>query len=286
MTFSINVFTTWARITLFASIGLYILWLPGGSISQSEPARIDLAQRDIEDITRRIWNKRFREARDRAGVRRPGKAAVNEELIGVTIWRLRDTQDDLMAERAAADTLFTEGERVRLSIEAPRRSDGYLYVIDREVYADGATSDPYLIFPSQTTPEGGNVVTAGKPVFVPAKGDEYPYFALERVRKDHLREEITIIVSPKPLKLPLGAPDNPVKLDRSQVARWEKQWGGPVKRWEERDGAGRRLSAAEKEADKGERRLERDDPMPQTLYLIKARPGAPAMFRVPLQIAP
>jgi hypothetical protein len=211
---------------------------------------------------------------------------VKGELIGVTIWRLRNDQDKPTAERAAADTLFTEGERLRLSIEAPRRGDSYLYVIDREVYADGSTSDPYLIFPSPTTPEGGNVVTAGKPVFVPARGDEYPYFTLERARKDQLREEIAIIVSPRPLELPPETPEQPVKLDKAQVAQWERQWGGRVERREERDGAGSQWTVAEREADKGERRLVQGDPLPQTIYRIKVRPDAPMMLRVSLRIAP
>jgi len=228
----------------------------------------------------------FREARDRDGARRPRGTAVKGELIGVTIWRLRSDQDKATAERAAADTLFAEGERLRFSIEAPRRSDSYLYVIDREIYADGSTSDPYLIFPSPTTPEGGNVVTAGKPVFVPARGDEYPYFTLERARKDQLREEIAIIVSPRPLELPPGTPEQPVKLEKSRVAQWERQWGGRVERREERDGAGSQWTVAEREADKGERRLVQGDPLPQTIYRIKVRPDAPMMLRVSLRIAP
>jgi hypothetical protein len=266
----------WRRMAIAALLGLSSLWAVAGPSPQSEP----------EDRTRRIWNKRFREARDRAGARRPGGAALKWELIGVTIWRIRDDQDKSTAERATADTLFAEGERLRLSIEAPRRSDSYLYVIDREVYADGSTSDPYLIFPSQSTPEGGNVVTAGKPVFIPARGDEFPYFIMERARKDQIREELTIIITPKPLNLPLGRPDSPVKLERAQVAQWEKQWGGRVERLEERGGAGKHWTVAEKEADKGERRLVQGDPLPQTIYLVKAKTGAPMMLDVTLQIAP
>jgi hypothetical protein len=243
-------------------------------------------QSEPEDGTRRIWNKIFREARDRTGARRLRGTAVKRGLIGVTIWRLRDGQDKPTAERATADTHFSEGERLRLSIEVPRSNDSYLYVIDREVYADGLTGDPYLIFPSQTTPEGGNVVKAGKPVFVPARDDEFPYFMLERDRKDLLREELTIILSPKPLKLAPGTPSNPVKLDRSQVAQWEKRWGGRTELREERDGAGKQLVAAERGVDEGQRRLVPSDPLPQTIYLTKVKPGAPMMLRVPLQIAP
>jgi hypothetical protein len=78
---------------------------------------------------------------------------------------IRDDQEKPAAECATADTLFAEGERLRFSVEAPRIGDRYLYEIDREVYSDGATSAPYLIFPSQSTPEGENVVTAGRKLF-------------------------------------------------------------------------------------------------------------------------
>ena len=276
MSCGINVSNRWRRMTIAAMLGLCSLCAAAGPSPQGKP----------EDNTRRVWNKMFREARDSAGARRPRGTAVKKGLIGVTIWRLSDDQDRPTAERATADTLFTEGERLRLSIEVPRRCDSHLYVIDREVYADGSISDPYLIFPSQTTPEGGNVVTAGKPVFVPARGDEFPYFTLERARKDLLREELTIIVSPKPLKLPLGTPDRPVKLEKAQMAQWERQWGGRAESREEQDGAGKLWTAAEREADKGERRLIQGDPLPQTIFHIKAAPGAPVMLRVPLRIAP
>src|SRR5262245_13342286 len=290
----------WRLMIMAKMLGLCCLCAVAGPLPQSEredttatslPSVLShiagpLPQREPEDSTRRVWNKMFREARGRDGARRPRGSTVKGELVGVTIWRLRGDQDTPTAERAEADTLFTEGERLRLSIEAPRRGDSYLYVIDREVYADGSTSDPYLIYPSPSTPEGGNVVTAGKPVFIPARDDEYPYFTLERARKDQLSEEITIIVSPRPLKLPLGTPEQPAKLEKAQVAQWERQWGGRAECREERDGAGRQWTAAGREADKGERRLVQGDPLPQTIYRIKVRPEAPMMLRVSLRIAP
>src|SRR6516162_10063382 len=98
------------------------------------------------------------------------------EMIGLTIWRLRppraaDNREarllleevsskevEWTPERVEADTIFASGERVRLGIESPR--DGYLYVIDREQYTDGAVSDPYLIFPSLFNRDGANSVAA------------------------------------------------------------------------------------------------------------------------------
>jgi len=91
-------------------------------------------------------------------------------------------------------------------------------VIDREVYADDTASDPYLIFPLKVRPMG-NVATAGKPIFVPAQGDEFPYFTLERARKDQLREELTIIVSQNPSRCDWGA-DQPVRLKGSKWFQW------------------------------------------------------------------
>jgi len=257
-------------------LGLCSLWAAAYSFPKNEP----------EDSTRRIWKKRFQNARARTSLRRPRGTATNGDLIGVTIWRLREDQKKLTAERATTDTLFNDGERVRLSVEVPRECDNYLYVIDREVYADGTTSDPYLIFPSHSTPKWGNVVTAGKMVFVPARGDKFPYFTLERARKDQLREELTIIVSPKPLKMPIEEQTDPVRLERSQVAQWERLWDSRVEQWEKRDGVGKQWTAAEKESDKGERRLVQGDALPQTFYLMKVKPGAPMVLRVPLRVAP
>jgi hypothetical protein len=75
-------------------------------------------------------------------------------------------------------------------------------------------------------------------------------------------------------------------LEKAQVAQWERQWGGRAERREERDGAGSQWTAAEREADKGERRLVQGDPLPQTIYRIKVKPDSPMMLRVSLRIAP
>jgi hypothetical protein len=101
-----------------------------------------------------------------------------------------------------------------------------------------------------------------------------------------LREELAIIVSPKPLKLPLGPPDQPARLGKAQVAQWERQWARRAERREEQNVTSKQWTAAERQADKGERRLTQDDPLPQTIYHIKVTPGAPMMLRLPLRIAP
>src|SRR5262245_12166634 len=98
------------------------------------------------------------------------------EMIGLTIWRLRATraadnqearllledesskETEWTLERVEVDIMFAAGDLVRLGIESPR--DGYLYVVDREQYADGTASDPYLIFPLLRNRGGANSVAA------------------------------------------------------------------------------------------------------------------------------
>ena len=110
---------------------------------------------------------------------------TNSEVmeIGVTIWRLQPTSandgsarvlvmeearpTEWTPQRIEADTPLKVGERVRLSIESPRA--GYLYVIDREQYADGSYGDAYLIFPTLRTRGGDNEVRPGKLIDIPAQ---------------------------------------------------------------------------------------------------------------------
>src|SRR6266446_6051279 len=79
-------------------------------------------------------------------------ARIQFEEVGVTVWRLRPSrssdegarvlvqeglkQAEWTPERIEADTPLKIGDRVRLSIESPR--PGFLYIIDREQYADGS----------------------------------------------------------------------------------------------------------------------------------------------------
>ena len=292
-----------------------------------------------EDDLRRVWNKKFVEARQKnadaqltkSSRPKPAKATsqvktkagagqkaepvkpsvslpaehLEGDLVGVTIWRLTEKSAQankdtpriliqqpngrlgrLVAERVTAETVFSTNQRVRIGIEVPRGQNGYLYVIDREVYVDGTKSVPYLIFPSQTTPRGGNLVAAGKIVYVPAQGDPHPYFNIERSRKDQVSELLTIIVSPAPLDVQPGALNAPTELDPSLVARWEQEWGGRTERRELGGGAGKSWTAQEKQAGEGKRKLLQNDPLPQTVYFVFGKRGDHTLISVPLRIAP
>jgi hypothetical protein len=218
------------------------------------------------------------------------------EMIGLTIWRLRPSRaaDNKEArilleegskeiewtpERVEADTVFALNDRVKLSIESPR--DGYLYVIDRERYADGTFSDPYMIFPSLSNRNGANSVTAGKLIELPER-DSFTLGPLQPNPK-YAGEVLTILVTTEPLK-DARPGSGPVKLDPAVVERWESQWAADVERFELVGGAGKAYTKAEKEAGQdGARNLTQDDAMPQTLYQVGVKGGAPLLMKVPLR---
>jgi hypothetical protein len=216
-------------------------------------------------------------------VNRPGAKAATGSVseIGVTIWKLRaaaagDTarllvQDPQGAvqwtpQRVEAGTPLALGDRVRVSVESPR--DGYLYVIDREQYADGTMSDPYLIFPTTRARGGENKVTAGRLVELPAQTDAPPFFTLQATRPNQVAEMITVLISQQPL-MDVTPGAGPLLLNRETVARWEKEAGSTVEQLEMVGGAGRAWSNEEQRAGADATRLlTQQDPPPQTVFRV------------------
>ena len=209
-----------------------------------------------------------------------------EAEIGVTIWRLRpsrpedeagarllvmqnDSQTQWTPERMEAETPLKVGERVRLSIEAPRA--GYLYVVDREQYADGSLGDAYLIFPTKRTRNGDNRVRPGKLIDIPAQEDSPHHFTLvpSPARSDQVGEVLSIILTPQPIET-LSITDKPLQIAQSDVLNWERLWGAAFERFELENGAGLAWTKEERDAAgaRDVRYLNRDDPTPQTVYRL------------------
>lgn len=231
--------------------------------------------------------------------RRPAPSTSSEE-IGVTVWRLRPSQSsDLGArvlvldglkqsewtpERIEADTPLNVGDRVRLSVESPR--PGFLYIIDREQYADGSFGEPMMIFPTLRTRSGDNRVLPGKLIDIPAQEDQYSYFTAQPAgtRRDQIAEVLTIILLTQPLPLEIG--ELPLKMTGAQVGGWEKSWGGIAERLELVDGAGRAWTNEEKLAGAAKgRQLTQGGPPPQTVYRVARKTGGPLLVTVPLHYA-
>jgi hypothetical protein len=228
---------------------------------------------------------------------RPGKPIRSDSFVGVTVWRLQpaspadasrgvtvDSSPDekWLPHRVEVGAGVAEGTRVRLSVEASRR--GYLYVIDREQYADGTLGEPTLIFPTLRIRDGNNEVRSGRVVELPDLGDRPPFFTMKRSRGDHVGEVLTVLITPSPISgLQIGRA--PIVLSKEQVQEWEKKWSAPTKRLELTGGAGRPYTKAEREAAESQTRLlTQEDPLPQTMYQVASKPEDALLVAVPLKI--
>ena len=222
------------------------------------------------------------------------ETAASKSVVGITIWRLRPSQPadevrqlihgqegEWTPERVGAGEPLREGERVQITVEAPR--SGYLYVFDREVYADKSLGDPYLIFPTTAIRGGDNLVKAGRVVEIPSSDDKPPFYTIKKSRPDYEGELLTVLIADAPLaELALGP--GALKLPREQVVSYEKRWGAAVDNIELVDGPGASMTGAEKKAAEGKRLMTRSDPMPQSIYRVRSKPGTPLLLSVFLRI--
>ena len=217
------------------------------------------------------------------------KSAEVWKQVGVTIWRLKPqakggdgarllTQESAKgeeadAERVAADTEFKLGEKVRLSIESP--TAGYLYIFDREVYADGTFGQPYQIFPTMASRGGENTVGPGRVIDVPGQLDAP--FKLDSNDPKWRGEQLTVVVSPTRLA-GFGVPKSPARVGDELIAALSDKYTRDLSVYDQTDTVGQPYSAVEKQAGSGTRQLTQPDPYPQTMFKVKARPSEPILF--------
>ena len=226
-------------------------------------------------------------------------ARIPFEEVGVTVWRLRPSlssdgggrvlvqeglkQSEWTPERIEADTPLNIGDHVRLTVESPR--PGFLYIIDREQYADGSLGEPMLIFPTLRARGGDNRVEPGRLIDIPAQEDQYSYFTAQPAgARRQVAEVLTVILVPQPLPLQVAA--QPLKMTETEVSGWEKLWGGVAERLELVGGAGRIWTMEEKAASAAlGRQLTQAGPPPQTVYRVARKAGGPLLVTVPLLYA-
>lgn len=269
----------------------------------SEPSSSVLAQKP-EEMTRKLWDTAFIESSTKKPATRrrayriatpnvPVNNVAPETVVGVTLWRLRpatrsdsgerlivhddNANSEWMPERIGANTRLVQGDRLRISVEAVRA--GYLYVIDREQYADGTLGEPYLIFPTKRTSGGDNQVAIGRLLEIPAQDDSPPFFTMRKSRPDHVAEVLSVIVTPTPLE-GVQITDKALKLTDAQVAAWDKAWGSSVGHLEMTT-TGQTWSKEEKNA--RTRALTASAPAPQLLfYRPSAKPTDPMFVKLRL----
>lgn len=225
------------------------------------------------------------------------RASATENVmaqLGVTLWKLRPAgagdgaralvrekgKPQWIAERVEGDAMFREGDHVRLSVESQHA--GYLYVVNRDTFADGTIGDAMLIYPWTGI---DNQVSPGRLVDIPAQDDEPSYFTARLTSANQIGELLTFIVTTSPLDLPIA--DNPIKIANAQIANWEKTWGGESERFELEGGAGEVWTIEEQQAaaKKGARQLTRNDPVPQTIYRVSTRNKNALLVNVRLRYA-
>lgn len=257
-----------------------------------------------EDMTRKLWDTAFSGSSTKKSTNRrrayrnatpnvPVNNVAPETVVGVTLWRLRrPTQSDSgeriivhddnatsewLPERISATTRLAQGDRLRISIEAVRA--GYVYIIDREQYADGSLGDPYLIFPTTRTGGGDNQVAIGRLLEIPAQEDSPPFFVMKKTRADHVAEVLSVIVAPSKLE-GVEITSKALKLTDEQVASWEKDWGSSVGHMEMAT-AGQSWTKEEKDA--RTRALTASAPPPQLVfYRPSVKPTEPMFVKLRL----
>ena len=262
-----------------------------------------------DETTRKLWDTAFissptsKQSRRRARSYRiatpkiPIDKVTPESVVGVTIWRLRPASasdsgermivhDDAatkqwMPERISPETKLNQGDKLRISVEGARK--GYLYVINREQYADGSVGEPYLIFPTTRTLNGDNRVDIGKLTEIPAQDDSPPYFTVTKSRSDHVAEVVSVLVSPTPLE-GVAVTDKAQLLAEKQVAAWEAQWSGGVGFLEMDKTVGQTWTREERDAGAANTRaLTAEGPAPQLLFYRAAAKASDPLF-VKLQL--
>ena len=238
---------------------------------------------DVE-TTRKLWDTAFIDQGKKSASRKPSRrnyrivtpevpvsGVTPDSVIGITLWRLRPSRGgeageriithsgpgsaEWFPERVSSNAKLSEGDRIRISIEAAR--SGYLYVVDQEQYSDGSTGEPYLIFPTTRTRGGDNSVRAAQVIEIPAQDDDPPYFTLKRSRADHAGEIMSVLVSSTPIQT-LTITDKAQRLPGETFALWEKSWGTASGRLEMENGEGRAMDEA------GERGRGRCYPIPES----------------------
>jgi hypothetical protein len=188
-----------------------------------------------------------------------------------------------LPERVEADTTFREGDHVRLSIESLRA--GYLYVVDRDLLADGTSGPAMLIYPWVDMLRGDNQMRPGKLVDIPGQEDDPSYFTARPTSPNQVGEILTVIVTSSPLELPIS--DKPFQISNVELTKWEKMWGGQSERFEMEGGAGEAWTKQEQQAAarKDTRQLTREDPAPQTIYRVLTKDKTAFLVNVQLRYA-
>lgn len=233
----------------------------------------------------------------------PAPRAHEYVRIGLTIWRFGPSQcaipncppptgatkglfDTSAGTRVDDSVALGTGERVRLGLESLSH-DGFIYVIDREQFANGTFGDPYLIFPTKSINNGKNYARPGLQIQLPRAEGCFCVKSRDPQRV-LIADNLIVIISPQPLLTPenIGVKEIPLPVQLTSYvdrANRERSQRATLK-----DGAGLSQSTTELMAGtKGlfdtEPVLTQSDLPPQNVYQNLVPQGYPAVFSVYLR---
>jgi hypothetical protein len=232
----------------------------------------------------------------------PRKERQKPAMVGFTLWHMRpatkadgvifrgliheaDQSADSAtwaAERASLETPVSAEEFVRLSIESAQK--GYMYVIDRDLYADGSESVPTLIFPTLRLRNGDNRVQPGIPIEIPHSDDRPPVFRMKKTRPDQTSLRLTIIVAPQRLSEVMPS-QNALSLKPDQLTKWERDWGAKTEQFENTALVGKAYTLIEQQAAKSNgHALSPGSPPPSMIMTSVGKPNDPLLYSVTLKL--
>jgi hypothetical protein len=165
-----------------------------------------------------------------------------EPTIGATFWRLEPSSPsdpptvrsifqpparagvqptDYTPARIGLDSHLKSGDLFYVSIESAR--EGYVYVVDRERYANGGAGEPELIFPTLRTRGGDNYLQKNALMRLPSVNDNPPWFEVQSGSAAYEGEIFTVIVLPRPLP-GFTAPADHIQVPAGRFSDWQRNW--------------------------------------------------------------
>jgi hypothetical protein len=222
-----------------------------------------------------------------------GSAPAGTEFaqVGVTILRVDAGQSKGVDQEGAEQTIermdtnapYTNGDTIRLRLQPA--TGGYLYIVDREQYADGSLGPATLVFPTLRTRKGNNLLEPWTPIEVPAYPSVWRFKprALKEgeARKVQTTEVLTIIVSPKPLVDSSRISEKQLALNPGEFEGWLAQWKTAVQQFDMENSIGQVLKSKGIDQD-GEEATE-EEVGGQTIYRVATKPGNPLLVNLPLR---
>ena len=160
-------------------------------------------------------------------------------------------------ERVNSETPLAVGENIQITIESLTHK-GFLYIIDREKYADGTYSTPKIIYPLRGR---GNYVNPGI-----LKSTGVFDIVAPALNKQQVEEVFTVIISPNALVPAERLLGGIIEFEPSKFNEWANKWNAEVEVIEQETGAGEIMTDEETKGIQENRQLTQDDPAPLTVY--------------------